>query len=148
MNAPMASDTWTSSAIPATSTARPTKHTVRSSSCSAPMMRPTTDDAVAGDERHDHEEAERLGERHHGVARGGRFVEHRLQRGEVDGEEEVLDDHDPEDQARLPVGEAVHLHQDLGDDRRRRDAHRAGEHQRLTRAPAEREPERESGRRC
>ena len=43
MNAPIASDTCTSSAIPATSTARPTKHTVRSSSCSAPMIRPTTD---------------------------------------------------------------------------------------------------------
>ncbi len=43
MNAPMASDTCTSSAIPAISTARPTKHTVSSSSCSAPITRPTTD---------------------------------------------------------------------------------------------------------
>ncbi len=42
MNAPIASDTCSSSAMPATSTASPTKQTVSSSSCSAPITRPTT----------------------------------------------------------------------------------------------------------
>ena len=41
MNAPIASETPTSSATPAVSTAKPTKHTVSSSSSGVAMSRPT-----------------------------------------------------------------------------------------------------------
>ena len=68
-------------------------------------------------------------------------AEHGLEHREVEGEEDVLDHDDAEDEPGLGVGEASELDQELGDDRRRRDADGPGDDERLAVAPAEREAE-------
>ena len=78
------------------------------------------------------------------AAQAGAAGQHRLQGGEVEGEEQVLDDDDAEDQPRLGVGEALQLHQQLGHDRRRGDPDGAGDDERLAPAPTERKPEQET----
>ena len=67
--------------------------------------------------------------------------EHRLQRGEVQRQEHVLDHDDAEDQPALGIAEPAELDQQLGDDGRRRNADRAGDHERFLRAPPQAEPE-------
>ena len=144
MNAPIASDTPSSSAMPATRTAKPTKHTVSSSSSGVAIRRPT----IVAPQR---AMAPRVSRNTNATSEladcvGGALcvAEHRLEQREVEREEDVLDDDDAEDQAALGVGEPVQLDQQLRDDRRRRDADRAGDHERLAGAPAEREPEHEA----
>ena len=62
---------------------------------------------------------------------------------EVQGEEEILDHDDPEDHARLGITEPPEFDEELGRDRRRRDADCARDDQRFAVAPSEREAERE-----
>ena len=71
------------------------------------------------------------------------FAQHRLQQREVQRQEHVLDDDDPEDEPALGIREPVQFGQQLRDDRRRRDADRARDDQRFLRPPSEREPERQ-----
>ena len=101
--------------------------------------------AVARRETEDDEEPGGTREQQHGLARGVGAAEHRRERGQVQREEEVLEHDDPEDQLRLGVVQPVQLHEQLGDDRRRRHAGGAGDDERLLGAPADREAEREPG---
>ena len=61
-----------------------------------------------------------------------RVADDRLEQREVEREEHVLDHDDAEDQPALRIGEPAQLGQQLGDDRRRRDADRARDHECLT----------------
>ena len=97
-----------------------------------------------GDEGQHDEEAERPGEEHQGRAGGVGVAEHRRQRRQVEGEEHVLDDDDPEDQRGLGAVEAPRVDEDLGDDGRRRDADGAGDDERLLGPPSEPEADGEA----
>ena len=101
--------------------------------------------AVAGEQAEGDEEGEGPHEQQHGLAGAVRLAEHRCQRGEVEGEEEVLQHDDAEDQPRLGVGQPAQLHEELRDDGRRRDAGGAGDDERLLRAPADGEAEGQPG---
>jgi hypothetical protein len=65
------------------------------------------------------------------------FAQDGLEEGEVESEEDVLDDDDAEDQAALRVRQSAQLDEQLGDDRRGGDANSAGDDECLAGAPSE-----------
>ena len=132
---------------PATSSARPTNSTTRSSSSRAPSSSPTTGPPKRATSASTiRKPSARAKSSAASPARVG-VAEHRREGRQVEGEEEVLDHDDPEDQRGLGVGEPPQLDQDLGHDGRRRDADDAGDDERLLVAPTEREAEGQARRR-
>jgi hypothetical protein len=104
MNAPMASETPSSSATPAVRTASPTKH--HDDDLLVLGVDEAADPAgpVPSHQREREEETERRRDVDDCRRRSLGVAEHRLQQREVQGEEHVLDDDDAEDDAlsRLP----------------------------------------------
>ena len=145
MNAPMASETPSSSAVPATSSDEPDEADREQFVVVGVDQSPDERRALSGDDREHEEEPERLRDRDDRVADAFGVADDGLQCREVEGEEQVFDDDDAEDEPRLSVGEPVQFDEEFGDDRGRRDPDRARDDEGLAVAPAEREAEGESG---
>jgi hypothetical protein len=71
--------------------------------------------------------------------------EDRLQQGEIERDEHVLDDDDPEDHPGLGIADSAEIEDQLGDDRRRGRPDHPRDDEGLARAPAERPAEHQSG---
>ena len=138
MNAPIASDTPSSSATPATSTAKPDEGDRQQLVVGRPISsRPTQLTPRPGHRGEGEQEGERLPNCEDAPRRArSASPEHRLQQGEVQREEHVLDHDDAEDQPALRVGQPAQLDQQLGDDGRRRDADGAGDDECLPTRPS------------
>lgn len=91
--------------------------------------------AVAGRGRQYQQEAEGLACLEGRVGDAVRAGDHRLQGGQVQREEDVLDDDDTEDQAGLRAADPAQVDEDLRDDRGGGDAEHTRQHQGLAHAP-------------
>ena len=91
------------------------------------------------------QERERGRDRQDDLARALLLTEDRLQEREVEREEDVLDDDDPEDHPGLGIGDPAKVEDELRDDRRRRGPDHPRDDEDLARPPAERPAEHEAG---
>ena len=131
---------------PAASSARPRKATVSSSSSLEPSSRPTSPPPQRAKAVRARRNSTALpNDQSAAHARG--VAEQGLEGGQVEGQEHVLHHDDAEDQLGLGVGQPLQLDQQLGHDRRRRDAHDARHDQRLGPAPAQGQAEQRARRR-
>ena len=144
-SAPTASEAPALSAKPATKTPKPTMRMTVSSASPVEMTGRTRRAPHLRQGEQADQERERDRDRQDDLARALLLTEDRLQEREVEREEDVLDDDDPEDHPGLGIGDPAKVEDELRDDRRRRRPDHPGDDEDLARPPAERPAEHEAG---
>ena len=147
MNAPMASDTPSSSATPGDQDGQADEAHGEQLVVGRVDEPPDEPRAPAGHGAEDDRKAKATANWSGRLAGAVGVAEDGLEQGQVEGEEDVLDDDDAEDQPGLGVGQPAQLDEQLGDDGRRRDADGAGDHEGLPVPQPRARPSRQARRR-
>ena len=136
ISAPIASETPISADRPATRTTSPTIRIASSSSSRLSITLPISRAPQRAMREQQDQVAEADADPQGQLARRAGPGQQRGEQRQVEREEQVLDDDDAEDDRGLGVGQPAQLDEQLGGDRRRRDADRAGDDERLRRCPS------------